>query len=250
MTDDANPWGISEYFKIDYLPELPDDAIDALVSKAAEARSPFTGVFLAALGGALARTDRTTMALEVPDAKWYYFCEALWWDPAAAAAEIAWAHAFKDTMRPWAVDKAPANFISADEGQTRLRASYGDQKYERLVALKNIYDPGNVFALNPNIAPTAATGERHGPCAVPGWHMMVDDVPARVDTLIAESLYGDGHRSNVLHHGFAGLSREADGPPASARPSGPESGSPSPIRIHAAAAVCATPPDPGPGRAS
>ncbi len=156
LTDDANPWGISEYFKIDYLPELPDDAIDALVSKAAEARSPFTGVYLAALGGAVARTDRTTMALEVPDAKWYYFCEALWWDPAAAAAEVAWAHAFKDTMRPWAVDKAPPNFISADEGQARLRASYGDQKYERLVALKNVYDPGNVFGLNPNIAPTAA----------------------------------------------------------------------------------------------
>ena len=84
MTDDANPWGISEYFKIDYLPELPDDAIDALVDKAAEARSPFSAVFLGPLGGAVARTDRTTMALEVPDAKWFYFCEALWWDPAAA----------------------------------------------------------------------------------------------------------------------------------------------------------------------
>ena len=64
MSDDANPWGISEYFKIDYLPELPDDAIDALVTKAADARSPFTGVFLARLGGALARTDRTAMALK------------------------------------------------------------------------------------------------------------------------------------------------------------------------------------------
>ena len=40
MTDDATPWGISEYFKIDYLPELPDAAIDALVDKAAEARRP------------------------------------------------------------------------------------------------------------------------------------------------------------------------------------------------------------------
>lgn len=156
MADDANPWGISEYFKIDYLPELPDDAIDALIDKAAEARSPFTGVYLGALGGAIARTDRASMALEVPDAKWFYFCEALWWDPAHADTEIAWAHAFKDTMRPWCIGKAPANFISADEGQTRLRTSYGEEKYARLVALKNIYDPHNVFALNPNIAPSAA----------------------------------------------------------------------------------------------
>ena len=153
FSDAANPWGISEYFKVDYLPELPDDAIDALVDKAAEARSPFTAVYLAPLGGALARTDRTSMALAVPDTKWYYFCEALWWDPAAADAEIAWAHAFKDTMRPWALDKAPANFVTADEGEKRLRASFGDDKYERLVAIKTSYDPGNVFALNPNIAP-------------------------------------------------------------------------------------------------
>ncbi|HEY5783797.1 MAG TPA: hypothetical protein VIT65_03380 [Microlunatus sp.] len=59
---------------------------DALVGKAAEARSPFSGVFLGRLGGALGRTDRATMALEVPDTKWFHFCEALWWDPAEAAA--------------------------------------------------------------------------------------------------------------------------------------------------------------------
>ena len=56
-------------------------------------------------------------------------------------------------MRPWTLDKAPANFVTADEGEKRLRASFGDDKYERLVAIKTSYDPGNVFALNPNIAP-------------------------------------------------------------------------------------------------
>ena len=94
------------------------------------------------------------MALEVPDAKWFYFCEALWSDPADADTEIAWARAFMDTMRPWGLDKAPANFISADEVATRLRASYGAEKYERLTALKDAYDPDNVFALNQNIPPT------------------------------------------------------------------------------------------------
>ena len=155
MTDDANPWGISEYFKIDYLPELPDAAIDALIDNVAQARSPLSAVYLCALGGAVARTDRTTMALEVPDAKWFYFCEALWSDPAEADTEITWARDFMETMRPWGLDKAPANFISADEVATRLRASYGAEKYKRLIALKDAYDPANVFALNHNILPSA-----------------------------------------------------------------------------------------------
>ena len=90
---------LEQYFKIDYLPELPDDAIDTLVDKTAECRSALSAVYLSALGGAVARTDRSTMALEVPDAKWFYFCDALWSDPADADAEIAWAHAFMDSMR-------------------------------------------------------------------------------------------------------------------------------------------------------
>ena len=40
-----------------------------------------------------------------------------------------------------------------DAGDERLRDSYGDAKYERLVALKRRYDPTNLFHLNQNIAP-------------------------------------------------------------------------------------------------
>ena len=156
MIDAGNPWGISEYFKIDYLPELPDEAIDAAVAKAADAGSPFTQVIFAPLGGALSRTDRSAMALEIPDVKWFYFCLAMWWDPAEAERETGWARSFMETMRPWAVDKAPPNFISDDEAAARLRASYGDEKFERLVALKDKYDPDNVFALNQNIPPSLA----------------------------------------------------------------------------------------------
>lgn len=154
MVDDAHPWGISEYSKSDFLPELPDEAIDALVDKVAEAGSPFTSVHLAPLGGAIARTNRSTMALEFPEVRWYYMCEALWLDPADGDRETAWAHSLKETLRPWTVDKAPPNFIAQDEGQARLCSSYGDEKFGQLVALKDKYDPGNVFSLNQNIPPS------------------------------------------------------------------------------------------------
>jgi FAD/FMN-containing dehydrogenase len=96
------------------------------------------------------------MALNLPDAKWLYFCLAMWWDPEQGEQEKAWARAFMDTMRPWATEKAPPNFISADDPAERLRASYGEEKFERLVALKDKYDPNNVFALNQNIPPSGS----------------------------------------------------------------------------------------------
>jgi hypothetical protein len=40
-----------------------------------------------------------------------------------------------------------------DEGAARVRAAYGPN-YDRLVALKNKYDPTNFFRMNQNIEPT------------------------------------------------------------------------------------------------
>ncbi|MCW3064181.1 MAG: FAD-linked oxidase [Solirubrobacterales bacterium] len=156
LLDDAHPWGVCDYSKADYLHELTDEAIDAMVEATAEPRAPFSGLNVCPLGGAVARADRGTMSLEIPDAGWFYMCEAMWWDPADAEAEIAWARSLREALLPWTVDKAPPNFIGADEGQARLRASYGPDKFGRLVALKDAYDPDNVFALNQNIPPSHA----------------------------------------------------------------------------------------------
>ncbi len=155
LIDPANPWGINEYAKVDYQRELPDEAIDTMVDKADEARSPFTQVILCPLGGAVSRMDKRTMALPVPDANWMYFCLAKSWDPAEQDNELAWARAFMAAMRRWSAGKAPANFLDPDEGTARLRASYGEEEFRRLVALKDKYDPENVFSLNANIPPSA-----------------------------------------------------------------------------------------------
>ncbi len=57
-----------------------------------------------------------------------------------------------EALAPVSRDGAYVNFMG-DAGDDRLRASYGDAKYERLVALKRQYDPTNVFRLNQNITP-------------------------------------------------------------------------------------------------
>ena len=155
MIDGGYPWGIMDYAKSDYLPELPDDAVDELVERANEAGSPFTHVILCPTGAGVARMDQDTMALAIPDAKWMYFCEALSFDTDAQNREIEWAREFMSAMRPWSVDKAPPNFLEPDEGRRRVQASFGEEKFRRLVALKDQYDPENLFSLNVNIPPSS-----------------------------------------------------------------------------------------------
>jgi hypothetical protein len=40
-----------------------------------------------------------------------------------------------------------------EEGEERIKATYRDN-YQRLVAVKNLYDPTNLFRVNQNIKPT------------------------------------------------------------------------------------------------
>ena len=158
LIDGGHPWGISEYAKTDYLRELPDEAIDAMLASAAQASSPLTEIVLCPLGGACSRTDRDAMALNTPDVNWFYFCLAMWWNPDEQAERISWGRAFMDAMRPWSVGTAPPNFLTEDEGVARLRSSYGEDKFARLVAVKRTYDAENVFSLNHNIPPATTVG--------------------------------------------------------------------------------------------
>jgi FAD/FMN-containing dehydrogenase len=153
FVDGAHPWGICHHAKLDYLPGLPDEAIDTLVRQAGLA-GPRSGISLLPLGGAMARVDRGSMALEVPRASFFYMCEALWTDPADADAERTWARDVQAALQPWSTGTAVPNFIAGDDRAVRLRVSYGEEKFARLQALKDTYDPENVFALNQNVPPS------------------------------------------------------------------------------------------------
>jgi FAD/FMN-containing dehydrogenase len=153
MMDAGNPHGVREYFKVDWLSGLPDEAIDIIAEHGENLPAPFGQLILAPMGGATARTDTSKMALNMPNAPWAYFCLSMWMDPSEDERNIAWARGFADAMSAYEVGSPYPNFIEPDEGVKRLRASYGPEKYERLVALKRQWDPDNLFRLNQNISP-------------------------------------------------------------------------------------------------
>jgi FAD/FMN-containing dehydrogenase len=79
----------------------------------------------------------------------------MWAEPAEDERIIDWVRRLWEALRPFTSGGAYVNYEMSDAGEDRVRVAYGYEKYERLVALKNRYDPTNMFRLNQNITPTA-----------------------------------------------------------------------------------------------
>jgi hypothetical protein len=58
-------------------------------------------------------------------------------------------------LQPWTMPGMALNFVSAVDDH-RVRATFGDAKLRRLVALKDELDPDNVFRMNQNVRPSTS----------------------------------------------------------------------------------------------
>ena len=76
-----------------------------------------------------------------------------WDDPADAEANIRWTRACFDAMEPFVERGVYVNDLVSDEGEDRVRAAYG-VNYDRLAAVKAMYDPTNLFRVNHNVRPS------------------------------------------------------------------------------------------------
>ncbi|MFQ5945108.1 MAG: FAD-binding oxidoreductase [Anaerolineae bacterium] len=154
MFDATSPPGWNYYLKSEYLSDLSDGAIDIIAEHAARITSPQTVIPAFHLGGAIQRTDDDETAVGHRDAGWALNIQAAWTEPDGSEKHIEWTREFWKTLQPFSAGGAYINFQSGDEGEDRVRAAYGETTYQRLVALKNQYDPSNFFRLNQNIKPT------------------------------------------------------------------------------------------------
>jgi FAD/FMN-containing dehydrogenase len=150
-SDAAYPNGQQNYWKSHYIDEITDDLVTTLVEHAERMPSPLSSFYLQHLGGAISRTGAEHAAFGHRDAAFDFTILTVWQDPAQTAENVTWARDFAAAMQPHSTGVYVNNL--GIEGTDRVRAAYAPATYDRLVDLKNRYDPRNVLRLNQNIAP-------------------------------------------------------------------------------------------------
>jgi FAD/FMN-containing dehydrogenase len=139
------------YFKSCDVAELNDEIIDITVERSLQIKSPLTAFPIWQMGGAVARVGEDETAFGGRTASFTYNIGASTETSEGFYEEREWVRSFWSALEPWH-EGVYMNFLG-DEGADRVRQSYGAEKYDRLKALKQKYDPDNFFRLNQNIPP-------------------------------------------------------------------------------------------------
>jgi len=146
--------GIHSYFKATNLARLDDELVERLCELHLAAPGPQCEIHVHQMGGAVARVGEGDTAFAERSMPYVLNAVTGWHEPEAADAHIAWARAVIAAAEDASTGRAYVNFLGDGDA---ARSSYGDETYARLVALKDEYDPTNVFRLNQNIEPGAAS---------------------------------------------------------------------------------------------
>jgi hypothetical protein len=152
MFDAALPHGRHYYWKSHKLGPLSDEVIDITIEHARRITSPLSSIPFFTQGGAVARVPTDATAFANRDAVHDINIVASWMpDDPEGERHVEWVRSLFDALVPHSKG-VYVNFTS-DDASARVRAAYTDEQWQRLVALKGEYDPGNVFRLNANIPP-------------------------------------------------------------------------------------------------
>jgi FAD/FMN-containing dehydrogenase len=146
---------LASYWKSIYLNELTEDLSDLIVSRGVQRSSPLSIVHVPMLGGAMSRVAATATAFGDRGAPFMLSVDGNWVDPTDTAEHVAWvrevisqAEGLSGTGGTY-LNFSGQEDIAAGE---LVRAAFGEN-LQRLVEVKQRYDPDNLFRLNNNIAP-------------------------------------------------------------------------------------------------
>jgi FAD/FMN-containing dehydrogenase len=142
------------YWKSLHMSALSDEAIDRIIQHARVQPSPNSTIDIWHNAGAISRVPDDSTAYSGRRFPYLLSPEGNWTSASDDASNIAWVRGIIDDLEPYSGGTRYFNFPGLlEEGESILRKSFG-AKYDQLAAIKQRYDPGNLFRLNPNIRPT------------------------------------------------------------------------------------------------
>ena len=144
--------GARNYWKSHDLADLSDGAIDAILGAARTLPSPECEIFIAHVGGAMARIAPDATAWPNRNAHFVMNAHGRWREKNDDATCIGWARGLFEAVAPFALGSVYVNFMPEDEAG-RVESAYG-ANYRRLTEIKRRYDPDNLFRMNQNIRPS------------------------------------------------------------------------------------------------
>jgi len=150
--DGLYPKGIRAYWKGNFVTELTDAAIEAHLNHGPKVPEISATMHLYPINGACHRVGSDETAFAYRDANFAMVILASWSDPAVDEDRIRWVRDYYAATAPHSEPGGYINFMD-DDDRSRIRDNYKGN-YDRLVAIKRIYDPDNLFHINQNISPT------------------------------------------------------------------------------------------------
>ncbi|MFC7916680.1 FAD-binding oxidoreductase [Streptomyces sp. NPDC057386] len=147
--------GAHNYFTSTFV-EPTDGVFDTALELPTTTPTPFSEIHLHQLGGAFGRmpADATAFSQRSPGLLVNVIARSP--DSADFDAHVAWARGARDTIAAHGQGTTYVNFTGETSPGT-VRASYPGDVHERLVRVKDAYDPTNLFRLNQNITPSATS---------------------------------------------------------------------------------------------
>jgi FAD/FMN-containing dehydrogenase len=154
VDDSGEGHAYRRYWKGHYFTDLTDEALGTLLLRGtADGTGEYLpSVSLQAYGGAIADVPDGDSAFSHRDARFEFVASSRWTEAADDEAWIAASRRCGRALEPFA-SGAYVNTLG-DEGSAGVRRAYPAAKLARLTALKDAYDPDNVFHLNQNIRPS------------------------------------------------------------------------------------------------
>jgi FAD/FMN-containing dehydrogenase len=148
--------GAGNFYTSAFLDRLPDEAIRTLADfhRSSADLPVLAELHVHHFGGAVARVPAGSTAFTDRSSPFLFNGAARTSDPADLPHHVAWARTARNAMAAYGRGGMYVNFTSEGADGIR-RASYPPEIYARLQAVKDQYDPFNVFRFNINVTPTS-----------------------------------------------------------------------------------------------